>query len=139
MIDELRYTKYATGEHCIILYDKFQQTFAIHSKNEDNDVGIISGFGTAAAAIEFADTRVNALEVDSKSVVDTSYDSLIASEALFGFIGWMTTREEELTIGARHDAAEWAMLVDDYVTSNNLTNPRDGWENNLRTPNNHEN
>ena len=84
MIDELRYRKYATGDHCIILYDKFEKTFSIHSKDEDNDVGIISGFPNAAAAIEFADTRVNALSVDSKSSIELVVKTMKTNEYLYG-------------------------------------------------------
>lgn len=65
-IDELKYKVYSRGEHCIILYDKFEKTFAIHSKDEDNDIAIITGFGTAAEAIIFADERVVTLEKDSR-------------------------------------------------------------------------
>ena len=84
MIDELRYRKYATGDHCIILYDKFEKTFSIHSKDEDNDVGVISGFPNAAAAIEFADTRVNALSVDSKSSIEVIVKTMKTNAYLYG-------------------------------------------------------
>ena len=84
MIDELRYRKYATGDHCIILFDKFEKTFSIHSKNEDNDVGVISGFPNAAAAIEFADTRVNALSVDSKSSIEVVIKTMKTNAYLYG-------------------------------------------------------
>jgi len=69
MIDYIRYELYSRGEHCLILYDKIENNFAIHSKDEDNDVGIITGFATASDAINFADTRVVALEKDSKVIV----------------------------------------------------------------------
>ena len=84
MIDELRYRKYATGDHCIILFDKIDKTFSIHSKDEDNDVGIISGFPNAAAAIEFADTRVNALSVDSKSSIKVVVKTMKTNAYLYG-------------------------------------------------------
>ena len=84
MIDELRYRKYATGEHCIILFDKFNKTFSIHSKDEDNEVGVISGFPTAADAIEFADTRVNALSIDSKTSIELIVKTMKTNAYLYG-------------------------------------------------------
>ena len=65
MIDEIKYTKYSAHEHYIILYDKFDKTFCIHSKDEDNDIGMINGFPTAADAIRFAENRVVSVELPS--------------------------------------------------------------------------
>jgi len=59
---------------------------------------------------------------------------LTASEALYGFAGWITTRKEKVTASASHDAAVWAELVDTFIKENNLDNPSDGWENNLIHP-----
>ena len=66
MIDEIKYEIYSRGEHSIILYDKIEKTFAIHSKDENNDVGTITGFSTASDAIRFADERVVNLSKDSR-------------------------------------------------------------------------
>jgi len=68
-IDTIKYVIYSRGEHSIILYDRFDKTFAIHSKDEENDVAIITGFDTAALAIEFANTRIIELEKDSRSSI----------------------------------------------------------------------
>jgi len=57
------------------------------------------------------------------------------SEALYGFAGWLTTRDEEVTASAHHDASIWAELVATFIEANNLENPREGWENNLIHPN----
>jgi len=59
---------------------------------------------------------------------------LTASEALYGFAGWITTREKTMIASAYHDAAIWAELVDMYIEENKLEQPRDGWENNLIHP-----
>ncbi len=67
MIDTIRYDIYSRGDHSIILRDKIEHTFAIHSKDEENDVATITGFKTAADAIDFADKRVVALEKDSRA------------------------------------------------------------------------
>ena len=67
MIDALRYDIYSRGDHSIILRDKIEHTFAIHSKDEANDVATITGFRTAAEAMQFANERVVALEKDSRA------------------------------------------------------------------------
>jgi len=59
---------------------------------------------------------------------------LTASEALYGFAGWITIREEEVIASAHHEASIWAKLVDTFIKENNLEKPRDGWENNLIHP-----
>ena len=65
-IDAIKYEIYTRGDHAIILYDKLEETFAIHSKDEDNHIAIIGGFKTAAQAMTFADDRVVSLEEDSR-------------------------------------------------------------------------
>ena len=61
-------------------------------------------------------------------------DKLIASEALYGFVGWLTTREEIVTASSRHDASIWANLIAAFLKENKLEDPRDGWGNNLIHP-----
>lgn len=78
------------------------------------------------------------LDTEAKTISDVigyaQSDRLIASEALFGFAGWITTRDEEVIASAKHDAAVWANLVDTFIRENNLENPRNCWENNLIHP-----
>ncbi len=55
-----------------------------------------------------------------------------ASEALYGFMGWLTTREQVTPeFSLRHDASEGARLVAEFCKRNKLTEPREGWQNNL--------
>jgi len=61
-------------------------------------------------------------------------DKLIASEALFGFAAWLTTREETTKMGASEDCAPIVGLISQFCEENNLPDPRDGWENNLVHP-----
>ena len=62
-------------------------------------------------------------------------EEMNASEALFGFMGWLTTRDEVTpSFSSHHDASEAAHLVDTFCRENNLNPPRDGWENNLIHP-----
>jgi len=59
---------------------------------------------------------------------------LTPSEALYGFAGWITSREEEVIASDHHGAAIWAELVDTFIKENKLDDPKDGWENNLIHP-----
>jgi hypothetical protein len=61
-------------------------------------------------------------------------DKLTASEALYGFAGLLTTRYEKTVIGATEDAAPIADLVASFCKENGLSEPRDGWHNNLIHP-----
>lgn len=59
---------------------------------------------------------------------------LSASEALVGFAGWLTTRDCTLMIGASHDVAGVADLVQQFCVTNNLAEPRIGWQKKLTHP-----
>lgn len=64
-----------------------------------------------------------------------SEDKMTASEALYGFMGWLTSREEVTpNFSSRHDASEAAVLVDVFCKENNLDDPRAGWTSNLTHP-----
>ena len=58
-------------------------------------------------------------------------EELSPSESLYGFAGWLTTRNEPITISSKHNAAIVAELVDDFIKKQKLKNPRDNWEKNL--------
>ena len=58
-----------------------------------------------------------------------------AAEALYGFMGWLTSRDEVTPeLSAKHDASIAAQLIDQFCKENKLTEPRDGWGNNLVHP-----
>jgi len=58
-----------------------------------------------------------------------------ASEALYGFMGWLTSRDEITPeFSASRDASVAAQLVDEFCKENKLTAPRDGWATNLTHP-----
>jgi hypothetical protein len=61
-------------------------------------------------------------------------DKLSASEALYGFVGWLTTRNEPITMSASDDAGKAADLVSEFCKVNTLAEPREGWEHNLFHP-----
>ena len=59
---------------------------------------------------------------------------LSASETLYGFVGWLTTQDKSIIIGASHDAAIWAEKVDEFCKVNKLAEPGEGWAANLIHP-----
>lgn len=59
---------------------------------------------------------------------------LSASESLFGFMGWLTSRVTASTFSSHHDAGEAADLVKVFCEANNLPEPRDGWAEELKRP-----
>ncbi len=60
-------------------------------------------------------------------------EAMNASEALFGFAGWLTSRDEEVTASSRHDAAVWAELVGEFIQHNDLPPVRhDVWPDNMK-------
>lgn len=58
----------------------------------------------------------------------------IASEALFGFSAWLTSRDDPIVISARHDASAIAELVGIYCEANNLEDPRSCYPGNITWP-----
>jgi len=61
-------------------------------------------------------------------------DTLTASEALFGFMGWLTSRKESVTFSSSHNAAIAADLVAEFCKANNLEEPRNDWHLSLVHP-----
>ena len=52
-------------------------------------------------------------------------NDVIASEAVFGFAAWLTTRRKPVLLGAEHDAAPAAELADQWCKANHLPEPRE--------------
>lgn len=61
------------------------------------------------------------------STVDVEETVLSASEALYGFMGWLTGRDERVCFSGKDDASPAAELVDQFCKHNNLPEPREGW------------
>jgi len=59
---------------------------------------------------------------------------LNASEAIYGLLAWLTTREEELTLGAHYDAAPAAELAKLFCETNDLPDISEDWPDNLIHP-----
>ncbi len=61
-------------------------------------------------------------------------DEMTASEAVYGFVAWLTTRDTAETFSAEHDAAPAADLVAEFCKTNGLAEPRDDWTDRLTHP-----
>jgi hypothetical protein len=61
-------------------------------------------------------------------------DELTASEALFGFMGWLTARDEQVVFSASNHAAPAAELVVEFCKVNGLSEPREDWTTRLIMP-----
>ncbi len=70
------------------------------------------------------------LLIESKLVEET----LSASEALYGFCGWLTTQNAVTKMSRSHDAGCIATLIDTFCKKNNLPEPRGHWEKQLEHP-----
>lgn len=78
------------------------------------------------------------MQVEIKAREDENFnfkhDKLTASEAVYGFAAWLTTRDEITIMGSSQECSNIAKLCEQFVKENNLNHPRDGWENNLIHP-----
>lgn len=61
-------------------------------------------------------------------------NQLNASEAIYGFAAWLTTRKEVVKIGSNQDAAPVAKLCKEYCEANKLDPVTDEYPNNLNQP-----
>ena len=61
-------------------------------------------------------------------------NKLTASEAVYGFAGWLTSRNTKIVASASDDASVWAEVVDEFCEANDLDAPRDDWQQNLNMP-----
>ena len=63
------------------------------------------------------------------------WKKIIASEALFGFMAWLTTRQEAVTFGASHECSVAVDLIKEWSDENKLEEPRDGiYPDNIKHP-----
>jgi hypothetical protein len=59
---------------------------------------------------------------------------LSGSEALFGFCGWLTTRDDPTVMSAHDNAGQIADLIDKFCKTNDLKDPREHWNDELKHP-----
>ena len=61
-------------------------------------------------------------------------EKLTASEAVFGFAGWLTTRKEAIILSYKHNCAPIADLIQQFCDENDLDEPRDNYADYLKHP-----
>ena len=79
-------------------------------------------------------TYLDKIPTPYDEVAKMAYDKLSASEALIGFIAWITSLEKPMTGSAHHGAGVWTDLVDEFCKAHGLNDLRDGWEDELIYP-----
>ena len=81
------------------------------------------------------DTAIRIIRKLQSTKVDTGQSSkLTASEAVYGFCGWLTTRKEQTIMSAKDNCVLICDLIKQFCEENKLGKPRDGWNNNLIHP-----
>lgn len=61
-------------------------------------------------------------------------NELSGSEALFGFCGWLTTRDQKTVMSAKDNAGDIVQKIGKFMKANKMENPKDGWEKALKHP-----
>jgi hypothetical protein len=61
-------------------------------------------------------------------------NELTASEAVYGLLGWLTSRNERVVLSGRDDASIAVDLAKSFCEANNLGEPREGWHHLLTHP-----
>lgn len=91
---------------------------------------------------EFYPCKSDIFEATYESVGD-AYDrveipsrpkTLSPSEALFGFIGWLTSGKEKIILSADSEPHRVLELLDKWLKANKLAEPRNGWSDILVQP-----
>lgn len=68
------------------------------------------------------------------SMVTVAPYGLSAAEAVYGLLGWLTSRENAATFSSRHNACEAADVAKAFCEANGLGDCRPGWERKLIHP-----
>lgn len=61
-------------------------------------------------------------------------DALTAAEALYGFCGWLTSREPETMMSSKADASAVCERIEEFSKANHLSRPRESWDTALKMP-----
>ena len=61
-------------------------------------------------------------------------DKLTASEAIYGFCAWLTTRDKVVEMGAAKDCGNIANLIAIFCNENGLVDPRENYHEFLILP-----
>ena len=61
-------------------------------------------------------------------------EEMTASEAIFGFCAWLTTRKEKTVMSANDNCSKIADSIKEFCKTNKLIDPRDNWTDLLTHP-----
>ncbi len=61
-------------------------------------------------------------------------DKITATDTIFGFGAWLTSRKEAVTFSYKHDAGKMCDLIKEYLEANNLGDVSTHYPNNLVMP-----
>lgn len=98
---------------------------APEASGTDDFVMVESAVRSLPSGYAFADAAEHANPAPPTS------DELTASEALYGFAGWLTGLSDPVTFSARHWAAPAAEMVGEYCAAASLAPPRDDFPSRL--------
>ncbi len=76
--------------------------------------------------------RIEALLVSMMAAPEVMH--LSGSEALYGFMAWLTTNGDNYRIGPKEDCAVWPTLIEEFCKTNHLHEPREQWAELLTHP-----
>lgn len=66
-----------------------------------------------------------------QEIYDQSLPAVSASEALYGFCGWLRSFPAPITIGKDHNPAWFEDCIQSFCKANHLPLPREGWDKKL--------
>lgn len=85
--------------------------------------------------VEFETNDESARELRPGDIVGIhDQHQLSPSEALFGFIGMLSSLQRSIKVGSKHNAGYLVELVNEFCDANSLPDPRDGWDKRLIQP-----
>ena len=79
-------------------------------------------------------TGVGVAKTHESPMIKGDKGKLTAPEAVYGFAAWLTCREKPMTLSSTHDASEICTLVDEFVKTNSLGEPRSNYTDYLTRP-----
>lgn len=92
------------------------------------DSGEAANYEEAKAVVGSGDADADAERPGENKPERNKIRRLSASEAVYGFIAWLTTRKEKTLLSSSDDAAPVAELIAEFCKANKLSEARDGWE-----------
>ncbi len=93
---------------------------------------LYEGQGTPPASPE--QEKEQDTQMDTKAESAPTPNDWLPSEALYAFMGWLTCRNERTVCSGSDDAAPAANRIAEFCKRHGLTEPREGWEKLIVSP-----